>query len=180
VLLAGGAGLLAVWSVGAGDPSGTPRLPDLRSLRIGRRRDTAASGAPRRADPVPPAVLAEPPLAAAAAAAGPPIEEPAAASRTFAPLEVVGAPAAGPPRASASQPGPGPGGPVRRRHRGDVPAAFTAVEGAYRDVAVAPPWRKVLSLVLLLAVLALSGLALAAIAGAALGVAAELVDGAIG
>lgn len=73
-----------------------------------------------------------------------------------------------------------PSGPVRRRRRGDVPAAFTAIEGNYRDVAVAPLWRKGLSLALLLVVLAGTGVALAAVTGAAIAVGAELVDGAIG
>lgn len=61
-----------------------------------------------------------------------------------------------------------------------MPAAFTAVEGSYHDVAVAPLWRKGLSLALLLAVVGATGVALAAVTGAAIAIGAELVDGAIG
>jgi len=169
VVLAGGAGLLVVWSVS--DGTGPVRRPDLRSLRIGRRRDTSPRGAPhaerapardgRGRQPVPPALLAEPPLATAVPAV------PAG-------VEVVDAPVPGPAAVTTG------GGPARRRHRGDVPAAFTAVEGTYRDVAVTPLWRRGVSLLLLLGVLAGTGVAVAAVAGATLGIAAELVDGAIG
>lgn len=61
-----------------------------------------------------------------------------------------------------------------------VPAAYTAVEGAYRDVARAPVWRKVLSLVSLLGILLVVSVTIAALAGATFGAVAELVDGAIG
>lgn len=93
-------------------------------------------------------------------------------------FEVVASGAIGP--APARTAAPIPSGPARRRHRGGVPAAFTAVEGSWRDVAATPAWRKALSLVLLLVVLFLAGVALAAIAAAALGVVAELIDRAIG
>lgn len=73
-----------------------------------------------------------------------------------------------------------PAGPPRRRQRGDVPRAFTAIEGSWHEVAVAPRWRKALSLVLLLAVLFALGIAIAVLTAAVVGLAAELVDGAVG
>lgn len=74
-------------------------------------------------------------------------------------------------------PAPTAGG---RRGSARVPAAHTAVEGTYREVAAAPLWRKVLSLLLLLVILAVVGVAIAAIAGATFGIVAELVDSAVG
>lgn len=75
-----------------------------------------------------------------------------------------------------------PAGPSPARPEGAprVPAAYTAVEGSYRDVARVPLWRKALSLVILLVILVVAGLAIAAIAGATFGVVAELLDSAIG
>lgn len=70
--------------------------------------------------------------------------------------------------------------PVGRRDRSKVPAAYTAVEGSYREVARVPLWRKLVSLILLLVVLALVAAAIAAITGATIGLVAELVDGAVG
>ena len=60
-----------------------------------------------------------------------------------------------------------------------VPAAYTAVEGSYRDVARTPVWRKVVSLVSLLGVLVLVAGLVTALTGAAFGLVAELIDGAI-
>lgn len=61
-----------------------------------------------------------------------------------------------------------------------VPAAYTAVEGTYRDVARVPLRRKLISLVALVAILSFVGVAIAALAGATLGAIAGLVDGAVG
>lgn len=94
-------------------------------------------------------------------------------------LEVVEAPTA-PERVGVAVDAIPPPGPPLRRRRGGVPAAFTAVEGSYRDVAVVPVWRKALSLAMLLAVLFGTGIGLAAVTAAGLGLAAELVDSAIG
>lgn len=174
VVLGGGAGLLVVWSV---HPGSRPRLagrPGPRSLRATPTEDTTrdTSAEPANGAPVPsqerPAPLDERPAGA----------EPVPASPATL-LEVVEAPAA-PERVTAPVDATPPAGPARRGRRGRIPAAFTAVEGSYRDVAVVPLWRKGLSLVLLLLLLLLVSLALAAVTGAVLGVAAELVDGAIG
>lgn len=169
VVLGGGAGLLAVWSV---HPGSRPRLtgrPGLRSLRASRPEVTTRSAASpeTRSGPIPPDAM-EP--------AG---SDEAVGSGTTAVLEVVEAPAE-PDRVTAAVDATPPAGPSRRRRRGGVPRAFTAIEGTYRDVAVVPVWRKALSLVLLLAVLFGMGVGLAAMTAAGLGVAAELVDRAIG
>ena len=102
------------------------------------------------------------------------------------------APAAEPERSSADvgvttfepvqpavDPLPGPA-PAGRRDDPKVPSAYTAVEGTYREVARAPLWRKLVSLLSLLVILAVVGATIAAIAGAAFGLVAELVDGAVG
>ena len=70
--------------------------------------------------------------------------------------------------------------PATRRDQKKVPAAYTAVEGTYREVARVPLWRKVVSLVVLLVILAVIGATIAALAGATFGLVAELVDGAVG
>lgn len=67
-----------------------------------------------------------------------------------------------------------------RRGKERIPAAYTALEGTYREVARTPLWRKLVSLVLLVVILAVIGVAIAAIAGATFGIVAELVDGAVG
>lgn len=69
---------------------------------------------------------------------------------------------------------------VPRRDQKKVPAAYTAVEGTYREVAQVPLWRKLVSLVVLLVILAVIGATIAALAGATFGLVAELVDGAVG
>lgn len=73
-----------------------------------------------------------------------------------------------------------PAGPARRRQRGDVPKAFTAIEGTWHDVAVAPWWRKALSGVLLVAVLMAVGIGIALLTAAVVGLGAALVDSAVG
>jgi hypothetical protein len=150
VVLGGGAGVLAIWLIDPSSLSRIVRRPDQSSLRSRRRRNTAVVTGPRAAVQVVDAAAAPAPRSA---------------------------PAPGPEAIPLPAPQPGP---VRQRTRGDVPAAFTAVEGTYHDVAVAPLWRKGLSLALLLAVLAGTGVALAAVTGAAIAVGAEVVDGAIG
>lgn len=67
-----------------------------------------------------------------------------------------------------------------RRDGKRVPAAYTAVEGTYREVARAPMWRKAVSLVSLLGILVVVGVAIAALAGATFGALAEMVDSAVG
>lgn len=71
-------------------------------------------------------------------------------------------------------------GPPRRRSRGDVPKAYTAVEGRYRDVARAPLWRRLVSLVLIVAIAALCGVVIAAVLGGAIGAASEIIGNTIG
>ena len=70
--------------------------------------------------------------------------------------------------------------PPGRRDGKKVPAAYTAVEGTYREVARVPLWRKALSLVSLLGILVVVGVAIAALAGATFGAIAEMVDSAVG
>jgi len=180
VVLAGGAGLLAVWSVHQDSRPRPTVRPGPRSLRAAPAHDTTR---PTPDEPVEPLEPLEPrsgvPIPAHAGGSVPQNEPGGPSAGSAALLEVVEAPAA-PERVSRPVDATPPAGPARRRHRGGVPAAFTAVEGSYRDVAVVPVWRKGLSLVLLLLLLLLVGLALAAVTGAVLGVAAELVDGAIG
>jgi hypothetical protein len=76
-------------------------------------------------------------------------------------------------------PDPAPTRPGRRSST-RVPAAYTAVEGAYRDVARTPVWHKLVSLVSLCAVLVVIGVTIAALVGATFGLVAELVDSAVG
>lgn len=73
-----------------------------------------------------------------------------------------------------------PAHPAPRSGLRNVPKAYTAVEGTYRDVARLPWWRRAVSLVALAAIVVVLGAASAALAGAAIGAAAELLDGAIG
>lgn len=152
MVLGGGAGVLAIWLIDPGSLSRMVRRPDQGSLRRSRRGDTAPLAVDERAlEPADPGPVPAPDPA-----------PPTAAEPALVPLTAI------------------PSGPARRRRRGDVPAAFTAIEGSYSEVAVAPLWRKGLSLALLLALLAGTGVALAAVTGAAIAVGAELVDGAIG
>lgn len=170
VVFGGGGGLLAIWLI---DPDSlTPLTERLRlaSLRGDRGQGTTGEGpaAPSGeavpvAEPAPepepepepgPEPRREPVMAAAApAAAGAP------------PGDLVRTPTAGPPRGRRSP---------------KVPAAFTAIEGTYREVVRVPLWRKVLSLVLILLVLVAAGIAFAALLAGGLAVAAGLLDRAIG
>lgn len=83
------------------------------------------------------------------------------------------------PVESSFEPLPAPE-PTTRRGQKEIPAAYTAVEGTYREVARVPLWRKLVSLLVLLVILVMIGATIAAIAGATFGLVAELVDGAVG
>lgn len=61
-----------------------------------------------------------------------------------------------------------------------MPKAFTAVEGRYVDVARAPWWRRLFSLVALAVIAVAVAVAVAAIVGAVVGAAAEILGNAIG
>lgn len=75
---------------------------------------------------------------------------------------------------------PPPTSPSGRRDGKEIPAAYTAIEGSYRDVTRVPLWRKLISLATLLAILLVVGVTIAALAGATFGAVAELIDGAVG
>lgn len=163
MVLGGGAGLAAVWLVDARGLSGLVGWFEGRSLRRSARRDTT----PQRAG-------APLPTAAAQAEATErfPIEEPsptteAAAVLTYEPVHTT------------AEPLP-PTSPSGRWDGKKIPAAYTAIEGSYRDVTRVPPWRKLVSLVTLLGILLVVGVTIAALAGATFGAIAELVDGAVG
>lgn len=70
--------------------------------------------------------------------------------------------------------------PERRRHRGSVPKQFTALEGRYADVAGAPLWRRILSLVGIVVITVVGGVASAAVLGAIIAAVAQLANDAIG
>ena len=160
---------MAVWLIDARGLSELFGRLELRSLRRTRRRSTTRQDPPKAPDTGRDARFE--PLGASPAGAGVGHEQTtataAAAAVSYEPVEVPLAPL--PAQAST-------GRPNEKR----VPAAYTAVEGTYRDVARPPLWRRVISLVSLLVVLLLVGVAIAALAGAVLGVIAELVDGAVG
>lgn len=115
-------------------------------------------------------------------------EEESGARRAPAPAPVpVPSPAPPPRRESRPEPTPAPSpvavaeaGPPRRSSRGDVPKAFTAVEGRLQDVARAPLWRRLVSLVLIVVIAVGVGAAIAAIAAAIIGAAAEILGNTIG
>lgn len=101
-----------------------------------------------------------------------PVEEPsptaeAAAVLTYEPVQTTAEP---PPPTSSSG----------RRDGEQIPAAYTAIEGSYRDVTRVPAWRKLVSLATLLGILLVVGVTIAALAAATFGAIAELVDGAVG
>lgn len=101
-----------------------------------------------------------------------PVEEPsptaeAAAVLTYEPVQTTAEP---PPPTSSSG----------RRDGERIPAAYTAIEGSYRDVTRVPAWRKLVSLATLLGILLVVGVTIAALAAATFGAIAELVDGAVG
>ena len=145
---------MAVWLIDARGLSGLFGRLELRSLRRTRQHDTT------RADP--PAVPDTGRDASFTPLAGADLPAPA-----YEPVEVPLAPL-------PTQPAKG------RRDGKRVPAAYTAVEGTYRDVARVPLWRKLISLFMLFGILVVVGLVIAALVGGALGVIAELVDGAVG
>jgi hypothetical protein len=157
VVLGGGAGLMAVWLIDARGLSELFGRLELRSLRRTPQRDTTRQDRPEVSETGRDARFE--PLAPAAATA--------ATTVAYEPVEVPLAPL---PAQS----------PAGRRDGKRVPAAYTAVEGTYRDVARVPLWRKLTSLASLLGILLLVALTVAALAGATFGLIAELVDGAVG
>lgn len=71
--------------------------------------------------------------------------------------------------------------PPRRYQRvGATPKDRTAIEGPYDEVALAPWWRRLVSLALIVAVLVLLGAGIAAVLGALFAAVGALLDGAIG
>jgi hypothetical protein len=162
VVFGGAGGLLAVWLI---DPDSlTPLTERLRlaSLRGDRGQGTTGE---RPAEPADEAVPEAP-------TAADPEPEPEPAPE----MAVAVAPAGAPPTDLVQA----PAGPPKGRRSAKVPAAFTAIEGTYRDVARVPLWRKVLSLVLILVLLVGAGIAFAALLAGGLAVAAGLLDRAIG
>ncbi|HEU5084309.1 MAG TPA: hypothetical protein VFU14_13280 [Acidimicrobiales bacterium] len=187
VVLGGGAGLLAVSLV---DSRGLSRLvgrferPSLRASRAGHTTPAPGSAAPHE--------VGGTPLGAATTAQAASVElddQPVIVEAEIIETDSVGevvavaAPTAPPANGTAGQPTALlPAGPPRAR-RADarsVPAAYTAIEGSYREVARPTLARRLASLVSLVVVVVLLGLALAAVAGAAIGAAAEVLDRAIG
>lgn len=160
VVLGGGGGLMAVWLIDARGLSGLLGPSEGRSL--GRSRHGHTSGATGDAPPETPREHRFEPLVPSPAG---PSASAAATTATFEPIEVPLAPRPG---------------PTARRDRKRVPAAYTAVEGTYREVARVPVWRKAVSLGLLLGILLVIGVAIAALTAATFGALAELVDGAVG
>ena len=155
MVLGGGAGLMAVWLIDARGLSELFGRLELRSLRRTPQRDTTRPDRPEVPDTGRDARFE--PLAPASTTA----------VEAYEPVEVPLAPL---PAQS----------PTGRRDGKRVPAAYTAVEGTYRDVARVPLWRKLTSLASLLGILLLVALTVAALAGATIGLVAELVDGAVG
>jgi hypothetical protein len=155
VVFGGGGGLLAIWLI---DPDSlTPLTERLRLVSLRGDRGQGTTPTDPVPEPVPePEPEPEPAMAVAATAAGTPTRPETA--------DLVQAPE----------------GPPRARRSTKVPAAFTAIEGTYRDVARVPLWRKVSSLALILVLLVGAGIAFAAILAGALAVAAGLLDRAIG
>lgn len=172
MVLGGGAGLLAVSLI---DSRGLSRLVgrfERPSLRVGRAGHTTPGAGPTlRAAP---GELDDQPVVVEAE-----IIETDPAGEVVA----VAAPASAGSNGTAGQrSGLLPAGP-RRARRSDarsVPAAYTAIEGTYREVARPTLGRRLASLVSLVVLVALLGVGLAALAGAAIGAGAELLDRAIG
>ncbi len=174
MVLGGGAGLLAVSLV---DSRGLSRLvgrferPSLRAHRPRHTTTTADTGAaaatPSAAhlDDQPVIVEAEiletGPVGEVVAVRAP-VAAPVNGTGGQRPTGVLGV-ATGPPRA-------------RRADARSVPAAYTAVEGTYREVARPTAVRRLASLLALLVLVVVLGVAIAALAGAAIGAAAELLD----
>lgn len=82
-----------------------------------------------------------------------------------------------------SEPEPEPPPRPRRQREtldGPVPAARTAVEGRYDEVATAPLWRRAMAVVGIVAITVTTGVAIAAILGAIIAAAAEVLGNTIG
>lgn len=74
-----------------------------------------------------------------------------------------------------------PDEPPRRYQRvGATPKDRTAIEGPYDEVALAPWWRRLVSLVLIVVVLTVLGAGIALVLGAVFAAIGALLDGAIG
>lgn len=172
VVLGGGAAVTAVWLIDARGLSSLVDRSGWRSLRRPRAGDTTRSHA-----------LETPAHTAGSGAELAPGSLWEVQERTQE-LPPPAGPAPGPTPAVAYVPLEVPFEPLpresARRDGKRVPAAYTAIEGSYRDVARTPLWRKVTSLVSLVGVLVLVAAVATAIIGAAIGLLAELVDGAIG
>lgn len=87
--------------------------------------------------------------------------------------EVADVPAATPPPRAAPA-------PRRQPDVGTIPRAFVAVEGRYDAVAVAPLWRRLLSVLAMILIAIVLGVGLAAVAAAVFGALAELLNAAVG
>lgn len=157
VVLGGGLGLLAVSLAESSKPA-TPGAPKRRAQ--GREPDdTEDADSPPTGEPQPePApepelgpVLVARPRHAVTTAAGP----------------IVGPRSAPRPRTQA---------PNRR----NVPRAYTAIEGRFNEVAVAPLWRRILSLLILVVIAVAVGVGFAAATAAVVGALTELLNAAIG
>lgn len=75
--------------------------------------------------------------------------------------------------------------PVERRPRRtpdprNVPRAYTAIEGRFADVARAPLWRRILSIIGIVLIAVALGVGLAAVFGAIIGALAEILGNTIG
>ena len=152
VVLGGGVALLAISLAESSQPATEPAEPDVGDPVEEDR------GAP--VDP-PPGAIPEP---------VPPVEEPVPFAIEPAPVEPTLVDTGEGERYE----------PVRRRHRGSVPKEHTAVEGRFADVAGAPMWRRVLSLLGIVAITIAFGVASAAVLGALIAAVAQLAGDAIG
>ena len=153
VVLGGGVALLAISLAESSQPATETDEPD---------RGDLADPAPRQA----PTGSAEPVSAPAPEPEREPEPEPTVAA-PFAPVTSIAE------RGDAHE-------PVRRRHRGSVPKQFTALEGRYADVAGAPLWRRLASLVGIVVITVVFGVASAAVLGAIIAAVAQLANDAIG
>lgn len=162
---------MAVWLIDARGLSALVGRVGGRSLRRTRVRGTAPTAGSARGEPLPERRF-EPLLPPAAE------QRRDVATMPVGPGDATGTVAHAAVEASPEPlPAPSPTGPRGGKR---VPAAYTAIEGSYRDVARVPIWRKLVSLASLLGILLVIGVTIAALAGATFGAVAELVDGAIG
>lgn len=162
MVLGGGVGLLVVSLAESSEPA-----TDAGRSERGDPPDQPAAAALPEPDPEPVAESAPTPEPE-------PIEAPA-------PL-LVGAP---PTTADVAWSGPDQEPPPRpRRQRevveGPVPAARTAIEGRYDEVALAPLWRRVMAVLGIVAITVTIGVLIAAILGAVIAAAAEVLGNTIG